>query len=86
MHPSAHPLCSSISKAGYEAAFQDRDELVAALAGSRYPVLALGGVTPAAFAELRELGFSGAALLGAVWEAADLVAAFEAAAREAERL
>lgn len=80
------PIYGSISKPGYEAAFPDADALASALAGARYPVLALGGVTPDKFEELRELGFAGAALLGAVWQAPDPVAAFEAALRQAEAL
>lgn len=36
--------------------------------------------------QLRDLGFAGAALLGAVWQAPDPVAALEAALHEAERL
>jgi len=49
-------------------------------------VLALGGVTPDKFEKLAELGFSGAALLGSIWGAPDPAVAWEAAAREAERL
>ena len=76
----------SISKQGYAAAFADRAELASCLATSRYPVLALGGVTPARLAEVAELGFAGAALLGGVWGAPDPVEAWLAARREAERL
>ncbi len=82
------PIYSSISKADYPAnpAFEDREQLASGLAGSRYPVLALGGVTPDKFAELQELGFAGAALLGGIWQADDPVAAWEAAAEAAGRL
>lgn len=82
------PIYSSISKADYPANpdFEDRDELAAGLVGSRYPVLALGGVTPDKFAELQELGFAGAALLGGIWQADDPIAAWEAAADAAARL
>lgn len=64
----------------------DPDTLAGALATARCPVLALGGVTPDKFEELAERGFAGAALLGAVWQAGDPVAAWDAARREAERL
>ncbi|KAL4859419.1 Thiamine-phosphate synthase [Chlorella vulgaris] len=79
------PIYSSISKPGYEAAFQ-HSELEAALAGARHPVLALGGVTADKFGELAGLGFAGAALLGAVWGAGDTLAAWQEAAERAEGL
>lgn len=85
------PIYSSISKPGHggegaAATFPDADALASALAGSRYPVLALGGVTPDRFSELAELGFAGAALLGSIWAADDPLAAWDAARRAAERL
>jgi thiamine-phosphate pyrophosphorylase len=42
----------------------------------RTTVLALGGVTAARLPQIRALGFDGVAVLGAVWQAADPVAAF----------
>lgn len=80
------PIFQSISKQGYPAAFTDHEELASGLAGSRYPVLALGGVTEGKFSELQQLGFAGAALLGSVWEVDDPEAALMGALREAERL
>ncbi|KAI7838936.1 hypothetical protein COHA_007296 [Chlorella ohadii] len=85
------PIYSSISKPGHggegaAATFPDADALASALVGSRYPVLALGGVTPDRFSELAELGFAGAALLGSIWAADDPLAAWDAARRAAERL
>lgn len=58
------PIYDSISKSGYTSAFDVR-----ALKGKLPPgkVIALGGVTPDRFPALREAGFAGAALLGAVW-------------------
>lgn len=58
------PIYDSISKSGYASAFDVR-----ALKGKLPPgkVIALGGVTPDRFPALREAGFAGAALLGAVW-------------------
>jgi thiamine-phosphate pyrophosphorylase len=73
------PIYLSISKPGYKAAFPDPDELAAGLAASRCPVLALGGVTPDKFGGLAGLGFAGAALLGAIWQAADPLAAWQEA-------
>ena len=75
------PVFDSISKTGYAAAFPDGAELSDRLICSRYPVYALGGVTRERLEEVHALGFAGAALLGAVWEAADPVAEFQAASR-----
>jgi thiamine-phosphate pyrophosphorylase len=50
----------------------------------RTAVLALGGVTPGRVARCREAGFDGVAVLGAVWSAADPVAAFLQLRRAAE--
>lgn len=87
------PIYPSISKPGYgggysgsAAAFPDRQQLADALAGARYPVLALGGVTPDRFAELAAMGFAGAVLLGSIWQAPDPLAAWDAARRAAEAL
>ena len=62
------PLFDSISKSGYRAAFTDgelRDAAARGLLGER--VVALGGIRPELLPRVRELGFGGAALLGAVW-------------------
>lgn len=59
------PVYDSISKTGYKAHFSN-DELAAARLGSR--VFALGGVRPRHFTELQQLGFGGAAMLGAAWK------------------
>jgi len=71
------PIYPSISKKGYvpPPELEDRAALRDYLSGSRSPVVALGGVTPANFEELASLGFAGAALLGAVWNATDPVEA-----------
>lgn len=58
------PIFDSISKNGYRSAF-DLDEIKDMITGRH--VTALGGVTPDAFPILREKGFSGAALLGYIW-------------------
>ena len=42
----------------------------------RTAVLALGGITAARLPQIRALGFDGVAVLGAIWQAADPVAAF----------
>lgn len=62
------PVFDSISKQGYMAAF-DRRSLSAALRGSLCGrrIYALGGVEAERLGELADLGFTGAAMLGAVW-------------------
>lgn len=59
------PIYDSISKTGYRSHF-DLADLAPHLRGKR--VVALGGVRPENFCELRQAGFSGAAMLGYVWE------------------
>lgn len=59
------PIYPSISKPGYTATFSEA-QLTRCLAANR--VVALGGVTPDKFAQLRRRGFAGAAMLGYVWE------------------
>lgn len=64
------PVFDSISKAGYRSAFnllQIRNNI----AGRN--VIALGGVDPSRFTELKDSGFSGAALLGYVWNRLDTI-------------
>lgn len=58
------PIYDSISKSGYRSAFILSD-MANVLRGKS--VIALGGVTPRHFSELREAGFMGAAMLGFVW-------------------
>jgi thiamine-phosphate diphosphorylase len=47
------------------------------------PVIAIGGMTAERFADAATAGAAGAALLGAVWHAADPLGAFVACIREA---
>ena len=58
------PVFDSISKKGYKAAF-NLHELQPLIEGHR--VVALGGVTPDKIFLLQEIGFYGAAMLGAAW-------------------
>lgn len=60
------PVFDSISKSGYRSKFHLKDsELIDTV--SRYPVVALGGVTPEHFTILFDSKFAGAALLGYLW-------------------
>jgi thiamine-phosphate pyrophosphorylase len=76
------PVFASLSKPGYGPMLpQARDELRNLLAArttaqQSTEVVALGGVTTRTLADCHALGFDGAALLGAVWDAPDPVAAF----------
>ncbi|HEX8656600.1 MAG TPA: thiamine phosphate synthase, partial [Hymenobacter sp.] len=77
------PIFNSLSKQGYEAAF-DLAKVAATLrqlqqrASSGPQVIALGGIEGHRLAAVRRAGFAGAAVLGAVWQQADPVAAFRA--------
>jgi thiamine-phosphate pyrophosphorylase len=70
------PIFDSISKAGYKADFSET-ELKNILPAAAYPVIALGGITSENLEKVAELGFNGAAVLGAVWQADDPVSAFK---------
>ncbi|MBF9222934.1 thiamine phosphate synthase [Hymenobacter ruricola] len=75
------PIFDSISKKSYGAAF-DLGEVAATLQklrqrpGYRPQVLALGGIESTNLAAAQQAGFAGAAVLGAVWQSPDPVAAF----------
>lgn len=89
------PIFNSISKPGYTSSLTALTDLQPYLATARYPVIALGGVTPDVFPQLADAGFSGAALLGSIFSNEeeegndkdnDPVAAFEAALEAASRI
>ncbi|MCJ8165130.1 thiamine phosphate synthase [Pontibacter sp. E15-1] len=60
------PVFQSISKKDYPAAFTS-DDLKAALPKATLPLVALGGITAEKLPLVQNLGFAGAAVLGAVW-------------------
>ncbi len=73
------PVFPSISKPGHTPAGDlDRERLQRLLTGTpRFAeVIALGGIDDTRIPECKALGFDGVAVLGAVWQAADPVAAF----------
>ncbi|SFP06853.1 thiamine-phosphate pyrophosphorylase [Pseudarcicella hirudinis] len=64
------PVYHSISKAGYPAGFELPDlKRFFQKTEIKTPVIALGGVSAEKIMELREIGFSGTALLGSIWQA-----------------
>ncbi len=66
------PIYDSISKPGYNSAFTPDNLTEAARQGIiDSSVYALGGITPAKFAEIDAYGFGGAAILGAAWQPVD---------------
>lgn len=70
------PVFPSFSKPGYGPAFDHADLRDILAQPRRAEVIALGGIDASRIAACRELGFDGVAVLGAVWQAADPVAAF----------
>jgi thiamine-phosphate pyrophosphorylase len=77
------PIFDSISKVGYASNFDLGDlrrffQTQAARPGFYLPVLALGGIEAQNIGVVRQVGFAGAAVLGAVWQAANPVAAWQA--------
>ena len=70
------PIFPSISKPGYGGS-ADRAQVKLFLQQAAVPILALGGVTVNRLQDVKELGFDGAGVLGAVWGSSDPVAAFQ---------
>lgn len=88
-HVFLSPIFNSISKVGYSAAFPPQ-ELQAALGrwaarrGYRPQVVALGGIDASTLGPARELGFTGAAALGAIWQHPSPVTVFRELQQAAE--
>jgi thiamine-phosphate pyrophosphorylase len=85
------PVFPSISKPGYGPAPGFPWEELRALLARREPesgarVLAIGGVSAARLSRCRDLGFDGAAVLGAVWNGPDPVGAYVAIRDAAAKL
>jgi thiamine-phosphate pyrophosphorylase len=75
------PVFASLSKPGYgpmppHVRDELRDLLAARTTQQSTEVVALGGVTAQTLTDCHRLGFDGAAVLGAVWDAPDPVSAF----------
>jgi thiamine-phosphate pyrophosphorylase len=76
------PIFNSISKAGYASTFDMGDlqrffRAQVARPSACLPVLALGGIAAPNIGLVRQAGFAGAVVLGAVWQSADPVAAWQ---------
>lgn len=68
------PIFNSISKKGYKSAFNE--VTLQKTLKETDNVMALGGVTTTKINKVRELGFSGACLLGALWHSKNPVESF----------
>ena len=62
------PIFDSISKQGYPQAFDHKDLADFLHKSQLPPVIALGGISAQNIAHTRQLGFSGAAVLGTFWQ------------------
>jgi len=60
------PVFDSISKANYPAAF-DLENVKDCLVKTSTPIIALGGINENTIQKVTSLGFSGAAVLGSIW-------------------
>ncbi|MCC9137952.1 thiamine phosphate synthase [Pontibacter silvestris] len=69
------PIFDSISKEGYQAAFAPED-LQRTVRQAKVPLVALGGVNLSSLEAVQKMGFAGAAVLGAVWQAEEPVKTF----------
>ncbi len=61
------PIFNSISKQGYQAAFE-LDDLADAMSRSKYPVIGMGGIAADKMQIVKDLGFAGVGVLGGVWQ------------------
>ncbi len=62
------PIFDSISKHGYHAAFDKHEIEMGLKENTGKKIFALGGVNAVNIAALKKMGFSGAAILGTIWE------------------
>lgn len=63
------PVCDSVSKAGYSAAYSDDELRNAAETGKiNERVVALGGITPDTIERIKRFPFGGVAVLGYLWQ------------------
>ncbi len=79
------PIFDSISKKNYKAGF-DCTELHRVLQRVNTRMVALGGCKALNLSHIKELGFSGAAVLGAVWNSSDPLVSYLEIKKTAEKL
>lgn len=73
------PIFEGISKRSHSGGFSER-AVKAILPECQHKVYALGGIQPSNISKVKELGFSGAAMLGCIWTTeGDKVSVFHAA-------
>lgn len=77
------PIKNSISKKGYNANFTAK-ELRHFFDQHDVNVYALGGITPSDIKEMRTLGFTGVALMGAIWNAKNPISQLEKAINQCQ--
>lgn len=70
------PVFNSISKKNYNAKFSNI-QLKESLKLTKHKVIALGGINKENIKEVKSLGFSGIAVLGAIWNSGDPVNSFK---------
>lgn len=73
------PIFNSISKKEYPSKFlyKDLESLIARIQNTPISLMALGGVDATTIQACKELGFSGAGILGALWNSDNPLKAFE---------
>ncbi len=69
------PVFDSISKCGYHSAFtpQDLRHITSGNPETSYRLVALGGITASRLPEVAAMGFTGAAMLGYLWNGPDTI-------------
>ena len=71
------PIFDSISKLGYKNRFNEKS-LLSAIEKSQYGIIAMGGIDEQHIQKVKDMGFSGCAVFGAIWMSEDPVGKFKA--------
>lgn len=85
------PIFDSFSKFDYPAAFSEEQILQGVANWKQFPnspplLFALGGIDASRLGQVKEWGFSGAAILGAVWNSADPIRSWDTLLEESYRI
>lgn len=78
------PIFPSISKQGYDPNYSIK-EIQTAVQASEVPVIALGGISVEKIEQCEALGFSGAAVLGTVWNANNPLEQFQSVLKTCQK-